>query len=111
MPVHVSPGAIGQVLDVLLDNALRHGAGNTSVSVTDDGRRATVAVEDEGPGVAADVRDAIFDRGASETGGTGIGLHLAKVLTVAEGGGLRLARPVPPRFELVLPRGGRAAEQ
>jgi signal transduction histidine kinase len=101
--VHASPGAVGQVLDVLLDNALEHGAGNTSVSAAHDGRRATVAVEDEGAGVPPEVEDAIFDRGASEAGGTGIGLHLAKVLTVAEGGSLRLARSSPPRFELVLP--------
>jgi signal transduction histidine kinase len=100
-----SPGAIGQVLDVLLENALTHGAGRTSVSLEDDGRRVTLAIEDEGAGVSADVEHAIFERGASDGGGSGIGLHLAQVLSVAEGGQLRLARPSPPRFELVLPRG------
>jgi signal transduction histidine kinase len=103
-----SPGALGQVLDVLLENALTHGAGRTSVSLADDGRRVTLAVEDEGPGVSADLEDAIFERGASEGGGSGIGLHLAQVLSVAEGGQLRLARSAPPRFELILPRGSTA---
>ncbi len=106
--VHASPGALGQVLDVLLDNALDHGAGATSVSTRDDGRRATVAVEDSGAGIGADAAETIFDRGQSEAGSTGIGLHLAKVLAVAEGGQLRLARLAPARFELTLPHGPRA---
>ena len=106
--VHASPGAIGQVLDVLLDNALRHGAGRAHVAVRDDGRRATLAVEDEGPGVGEELARTLFERGASSAEGSGIGLHLAKVLAVAEGGQLRLARAAPPRFELVLPHGGAA---
>jgi signal transduction histidine kinase len=101
--VHASPGALGQVLDVLLENALRHGAGRASVSVRDDGRRATLAVEDEGSGVGEEAGSAIFERGTSDAGGAGIGLHLAKVLAGAEGGELRLARLAPPRFELTLP--------
>jgi signal transduction histidine kinase len=102
--VSASPGALGQVLDVLLDNALRHGAGRTRVSVWDDGRRARVAVEDEGAGIDAASTQAIFDRGSSAAGGSGIGLHLAQVLAAAEGGQLLLARHAPPRFELTLPR-------
>jgi signal transduction histidine kinase len=102
--VRASPGALGQVLDVLLDNALRHGAGRTRVSVRDDGRRASVAVEDGGAGIDAASTQAIFQRGSSAAGGSGIGLHLAQVLAAAEGGQLLLARPAPPRFELTLPR-------
>src|SRR3954447_7614955 len=102
--VHASPGALGQVLDVLLENALRHGAGRVRVSVSDDPRRVTVAVEDEGAGIEDAMKETIFERGASDRGGSGLGLHLAKVLAVAEGGQLRLSRGVPPRFELVLPR-------
>ena len=109
--VHASPGAIGQVLDVLLENALRHGAGRTGVTVHDDGRRATLAVEDEGAGVDAELGGAIFERGASDAGSSGIGLHLAQVLSVAEGGQLRLARSAPARFELVLPRDLSRGEQ
>jgi signal transduction histidine kinase len=102
--VVASPAAVGQVLDVLLDNALGHGAGRVVVSVAGDGARARLAVEDDGAGVPEEDAEAIFERGSSSVGGgTGIGLHLARVLAVAEGGRLVLARPAPPRFELTLP--------
>jgi signal transduction histidine kinase len=101
--VGASRGTVGQVLDVLLDNALRHGAGTIRVRVAAEPGWAAVVVEDEGAGVAAADRERIFDRGA--TGGdegTGIGLHLARALAVADGGTLRLTRQVPARLELRL---------
>jgi signal transduction histidine kinase len=103
VPARASPGAVGQVLDVLLENALTHGSGRALVAVRDDGRRALVSVEDEGSGIDPDAAAHIFERGESGTGGTGVGLHLAEVLAGAEGGQLRLARPAPPCFELRLP--------
>ena len=99
-----SPGTVGQVLDVLLDNALRHGSGPVRVEVTEDRRFATIAVEDDGPGVSEADADRIFDRGATRSGGTGIGLHLARALAAADGATLRLTRTSPPRFELRLRR-------
>ena len=59
---------------------------------------------DGGPGVPAEDRDRIFERGASQSGGTGIGLHLARALARADSGGLRVLDGVPTRFELRLPR-------
>jgi signal transduction histidine kinase len=103
VPARASPGAIGQVLDVLLENALTHGDGPARVAVSDDGRRALISVEDEGRGIAPDLAAHIFERGASAAGGTGIGLHLAQVLAGTEGGQLLLARAAPPVFELRLP--------
>jgi signal transduction histidine kinase len=99
-----SPGTVGQVLDVLLDNALRHGTGEVRVSVAEDERFATVAVENQGPGVPEPDAERIFERGASRTAGMGIGLHLARALAAADGASLRLARLEPPRFELRLRR-------
>jgi signal transduction histidine kinase len=99
-----APGTVGQVLDVLLDNALRHGDGAVRVSVGEDRRFATISVEDQGRGVAPDDVERIFDRGATRTGSTGIGLHLARALAAADGGSLRLARTSATRFELRLRR-------
>ncbi len=96
-----SAAAAGQILDVLLENALRHGRGAVSVSTFVAGGRAVVAVQDEGAGVPAEAGD-IFDRGTSRSAGSGIGLHLARTLASAHTGQLVLAQSAPPRFELRL---------
>jgi signal transduction histidine kinase len=96
----VSPGTVGQVLDVLVENALRHGAGAITVRVGTDGGRQVVSVEDDGPGLPADAREEAFRRGASGGGGTGIGLHLARALADADGATLRVAPDRPSRFVL-----------
>ncbi|HEU4976147.1 MAG TPA: ATP-binding protein [Baekduia sp.] len=100
--VGASRGTVGQALDVLLENALRHGAGPIVVEVTAEPGWAAVAVQDAGAGVPEDAAATIFARGATRAEGTGIGLHLARALAVADGGTLRLARRSPPRFELRL---------
>jgi signal transduction histidine kinase len=97
-----SQGTVGQVLDVLVANALQHGAGPVTVRVAQDARFATITVEDTGAGVADDAAERIFERGASRTDSTGIGLHLARALARSDGGSLRLTRAAPPRFELRL---------
>jgi signal transduction histidine kinase len=85
-----SPGTVGQVLDVLLGNALAHGGGPVDVAVAADGRFVRVTVRDGGPGVDAPDRERIFERGASTGDGAGIGLPLARALARADGGTLRL---------------------
>lgn len=105
-----SPGTIGQVLDVLLDNALRHGTGTVTVKVRSDARFALLTVEDQGTGIDGDraAAERIFERGATNAGGTGIGLHLARTLARADRGSLRLTRAAPPCFELRLRAAGPA---
>jgi signal transduction histidine kinase len=97
-----SSGALGQGLDVLLDNALRHGAGRVTVHVQRRDGWATVTVGDEGGGLPPGADDTVFDRGRSLRGGTGVGLHLARTLIEAEGGQLVISRPSPPLFEIRL---------
>ncbi|HEV7495543.1 ATP-binding protein [Baekduia sp.] len=100
--VLASRGTVGQVLDVLLDNALRHGAGTVTVTIDQEARFATLTVGDEGPGIPGDDPERIFERGATSADGTGIGLHLARALARADRGSLRLSRTIPPCFELRL---------
>ena len=47
----------------LLENAERHGPGEPRVDVTRDGRTVVIAVLDDGPGVAAEDLDRVFEPG------------------------------------------------
>jgi signal transduction histidine kinase len=98
---HASTTALGQILDVLMGNALRHGSGVVTITVrsaTEGG--AVIAVEDEGQGIVGDA-ETLFAGTAS--GRHGFGLPLAAALAHAEGARLRLARRSPhPVFELTL---------
>jgi signal transduction histidine kinase len=103
------PATVGQALDVLLDNALRHGDGTARVRLAERGPATILTVSDEGPGVPRGDEERIFERHVSGAGGDGIGLSLARALVDAGGGRLVLARPSPPVFELLLPRDGDGA--
>ena len=95
----VSAPAVRQVLGVLVDNAVRHGAGTVTVTVRDAGGALAFDVADEGQGLDADAPRPLRRTGERH----GIGLALARELAEAEGGRLRLSRPSPPVFSLLLP--------
>lgn len=99
--VNASDVSIGQVLDVLIDNALRHGGGAVGVRARAAAGGLVIEVDDEGPGIAEDRLSAVFDR--HEGSGDGIGLALARTITEAEGGRLLAVRGHPPCFHLILP--------
>lgn len=97
----VSAAAVRQVTGVLVDNATVHGAGTVTVTVRDAGGAVAIDVADEGGGPPDPERSFVRDRHRAD--GHGIGLALARTLAEAEGGRLRLARPAPPVFSLLLP--------
>src|SRR5437773_8720848 len=101
LEAHASTAALGQILDVLLDNALRHGRGVVQLSLRRGvGGGAVISVEDDGPGVSGDAAS-VFS--TSARGGHGFGLPLAAALADAEGARFRLARGGPgPVFELAV---------
>ena len=82
------------MLDALVENALRYAPAGTAVAVTweaGDGY-ATLAVLDEGPGIAPEEEEAVFERfrrgsaGAGAHGGTGLGLAIVRALAARWGG-------------------------
>ena len=87
--------------DTFDSRAVVHGAGPVTVTVRDAGGAVAVEVGDEGPGTPEDGGDLFSRRPRAD--GHGIGLALARRLAEAEGGHLRLARPTPPVFALLLP--------
>lgn len=101
-PTAASAAAARQVLTVLLDNAAAHGRGTVTLAVRDAGGALALDVADEGPAIVAPETD-LFVRRSPSAGGHGIGLALARSLAEAEGGRLRLTRPSPPTFTLLLP--------
>lgn len=103
-----------QVLLVLVDNAIDHAPAGTTVtaSVLEADRRVEITVEDEGPGVPAAEREAIFEPFSSGSagrrrrrGGTGLGLAIARRIVVAHGGtiGVGAASQGGARFTVSLP--------
>jgi signal transduction histidine kinase len=99
----VSLAATRQILDVLVDNALRHGSGEVRVIARATRDAVAVDVVDQGPGIATDAGDP-FDRRTDGGTSHGIGLALAQSLAEAEGCRLVLARRAPgAEFTLLLP--------
>jgi two-component system sensor histidine kinase BaeS len=89
--VRGDPGRVAQAVAGLLDNAVRHAGARVAVAVAVavDGAAATVAVDDDGPGIAPEDRAAVFERfwtAGRGDGGTGLGLAIVAELTAAMGG-------------------------
>ncbi|GGR68238.1 signal transduction histidine kinase [Nocardioides luteus] len=104
-----SSDALSEIVNILLDNAAKHGAGDVEVAVRHEpgasGPMVVVEVSDDGDGVAPEVRDRIFEEGVRgpDSAGQGIGLNLAHKLAVRMGGSLRLAATERTTFEVTLP--------
>jgi PAS domain S-box-containing protein len=91
--VRADPSRLAQLLENLFRNAVEHGA--TGDRAEPDGGDVTVTVgsladgfyvEDDGPGIPPDEREAVFERGYSTTdGGTGFGLRIATDVVDAHG--------------------------
>jgi signal transduction histidine kinase len=93
--VRATPGFVGQIVDILLDNAIRHGQGVIEVDV---GERRVV-VRDSGS-VDRDQVTTAFLADAPPTEAHGRGLALAQRLARADGGSLELMTAWTTTFEL-----------
>jgi signal transduction histidine kinase len=96
--VMATPGLVGQVLGVLLENSLRHGRGTVAILVQD----SSVTIEDEGPGVPTNRVATLFTRPSDHRAAHGRGLALARRLAESDGGRLELVQPSPAVFRLTL---------
>ncbi len=104
--VEVDPDRIAQVLTNLLGNALTYtpAGGRVEVRPSRDHERACVTVSDTGIGLTAEDAELIFDRfyrvrgAARPSGGSGIGLTIARGLARAHHGDVTAASNVNHRL-------------
>jgi signal transduction histidine kinase len=98
--VAADPDLLRRVMDNLIDNATRHSPAGSAVRLsgvpTAGGWR--IDVNDEGPGIPAAARPALFERfaraddaRARDGGGAGLGLALSRAIAESHGGSLQLA--------------------
>jgi two-component system sensor histidine kinase VicK len=93
--VLADPDRLSQVLDNLLDNAIRHSPADSTiiVRITESTNGVECSVSDQGTGIPAEHLPFIFERfyrvdksRNRKDGGTGLGLAIARALIHAQGG-------------------------
>jgi signal transduction histidine kinase len=103
-PVSVRGGRseLTRLLTNLVDNADRHAASSVTLTVATEpaeggGRTAVIEVYDDGPGIAPEDRERVFERFIRlsegrhrDAGGTGLGLAISRDIATAHGGSLVL---------------------
>jgi signal transduction histidine kinase len=117
VPVQGSPEHLRRLVANLVDNAVRHAAASVRVSLAvghdPSGGQAVLDVADDGPGIPTEHHRTVFDRFTRldharprDTGGSGLGLPIARDIATEHGGTLAVV-PHPhgsgARLRAVLP--------
>lgn len=106
------PMALRRVVSNLLSNALRYGE-RATVAVQADAQHVSITIDDEGPGIPPHELEAVFapfhrveSSRNRNTGGTGLGLYIARDLAARQGASLSLRNRETGglRAEIRLPR-------
>ena len=99
----ITPSALTQSVEILLDNALVHGSGDVEVRVSlDEDGAIEIAISDQGR---------IIETSQHDHRGHGLGLILAMNLLRADGGRVELTSTDPTTFVIRLPEQARAGTQ
>ena len=106
--LNVESEDLEEMLGNLLDNACKWACHTVTVDVKRQEKAVTIAVEDDGPGVAVELREEIIKRGKRQDEkkpGSGIGLSIVNEIAGLYGGSLILdkAELGGLRAELILP--------
>ena len=103
LTVKGDPARLQQLVANLLDNAARHSPANGTVYILATGTETNwrLEVADQGPGVATESREQVFERFGTlgdqtggQTGGTGLGLAIARWVTDLHQGSIGFVDPV-----------------
>lgn len=108
----VRPNNFKRCLTNLVENARRH-ASNIELSVQENAEQIEIMIDDDGPGIPRDKRVDVFKpfhrldtSRNSETGGSGLGMTIARDVVHGHGGQISLSESPAKglRVELVFPR-------
>ena len=101
------PVQLGRALDNLITNALQHtsAGGRIDISICRADNMLRISVTDTGSGIPESVRNNLFEPFVSDRAdGTGLGLAMAREITEAHGGSIRLVpSKIGATFELDIP--------
>ncbi len=90
---------VNEILDNLIDNAVRYGGHKIRIAVNHDSESAVLAVCDDGPGLSSRLAERPFERfvrGPNSPGvGSGLGLSIVQALSRRCGGDAVIARTEP----------------
>jgi signal transduction histidine kinase len=106
-PLPAKPLALKRCLTNLLENAVKFGT--QAILTVDDGQALVIRVQDDGPGIPEDALEQVFEpffrlesSRNRDTGGTGLGLTIARDIAQAHGGTLVLHNLPERGLEAVL---------
>lgn len=106
-PLAIEANALESIFATLIENARQAGAGRIHISARTNGNECQVDILDDGPGVPSGDRQRIFDpffTSRRDSGGTGLGLAVARSLVRNGGGSLEIGESEKgARFLLDLP--------
>lgn len=109
-PVKAEAALLAQAIANLVDNGVRHSAGDARIEITAGRSRegVFVAVRDHGEGIAPQDLDTVFERyrqgREGHAGGAGLGLAICKLVVQAHGGQIAARRCEPgTEFRIDLP--------
>jgi signal transduction histidine kinase len=112
------PARLEQMVRNVVDNAARHATGAVWLSVATQGAEVVVHVDNDGPPIPVEYREAVFERFTRlqesrhrDSGGSGLGLAIVRSVAVAHGGTVVATQNAAGdcRFEIRLPIAGKAA--
>ncbi len=96
VPFGCRPVALRRAIGNLVENAIRYGR-QAHLTLQETASAVLISIDDEGPGIAEDRLEDVFkpfhrleNSRNRETGGTGLGLTVARTIVRAHGGGIAL---------------------
>ena len=102
------PHELARALRNLLDNAERHAVHTVTVGLTANEGHARLTITDDGPGIAPEARERVFERfarldEARSGNGTGLGLAITRDIVTSHHGTVRIEGDDETRFVVTLP--------